>query len=88
MTQKKQQTEMLCWEDGGWGQLMGEPSRNSPGWPGEFLFKYKRSEDGAQSEDGGRLKPAAGPERRGELSRPWLSTPGTGQPSVRVLPEA
>lgn len=37
---------------------------DSPGWPGEFLFKYKRSEDGAQSEDGGRLEACSWP--RGE----------------------
>ena len=94
MAEKKQQTEVLCWEDGGRGQLTGGPPPTHGGpCPNSRGALPQRSrlarwalvqtqeewgQERSQRMPGGQ-KPAAGPEERGGLSRPWLPSPGARQ---------
>ena len=92
MTEKKQQTEVLCWEDGGRGQLTGgpppthgEPSPNAPGWPGELSFKHKRSEARSAVRGCRGVRSLQLAQRRGEDSPdPGSLAQGPGSPGVRV----
>lgn len=72
---------------GGWwtGATHGEPSPNSPGWPGEFSFKHKRSEARSAVRGWREVRSLQLAQRRGEDSPdPGSLAQGPGSPGLRV----